>query len=161
MRLFLLRWYSNKPGEGLKCRKVKEKSKRCFILSVQTWVHTWLYWEKKIRKLTYLADRCGCRYFCLRVWLPDLFLEGVQMCLLKVRTMWLIKPVISNGKKVSLVSQVCECVPMCECVCMCVCEGALLTCDTLVRCCKRQIWMAGAGAAVVAIIALQPFRGAI
>lgn len=108
-----------------------------------------------------------CRYFCLCEWLPDLFLQGVQMYLLKVRTMWLIRAVIGNGNKT--LTRLSACVSLCVngCACECVCwDGGggvvvcyLLTCDTLVGRCKLWVWEAAV--TIVSIIALQPFWGAI
>ena len=127
---------------------VKEKE-MCFISSMQTCLCS------EIRNLTYLADNVDISV-CVYDYLTYFF-RVCRMYLLKVRTMWLIRPVIGNGNK-TLTSlserlSLCVCVWVSECVCY------LLTCDTLAGCCELRV--REAVVPLVSLIASEPFWGAV
>lgn len=75
--------------------KIENRTKCVFISSVEIWVQTCLC--SKRRNLTYFAENVDISV-CVYDYLTYFF-RVCKMYLLKVRTMWLIRPVIGHGNK--------------------------------------------------------------
>lgn len=91
--------------------KIENRTKCVFISSVEIWVQTCMCSE--MRNLTYLAENVDISV-CVYDYLTYFF-RVCKMYLLKVRTMWLIRPVIGHGNKTltSLSERLSLCVNVC------------------------------------------------